>query len=113
MLVSTRPLLNMRAAFLSVSTEQWLLLALGLLLGGAAWVFISRRLVGRAIRRLNERSIGSHANAVLEGFIGGVIFLVNAGLVYLATLMASFFLFAFSVAGLLVGAWITIPASFD
>jgi hypothetical protein len=35
-----------------------------------------------------------------------VVFLANAGLVYVATLIASFFLFAFAVMGTLNPSWI-------
>ena len=113
MIYSTRHLLDLRAKLLSISVEQWLMLAVGLLVGGAVWVFFNRRIVRRTLRRQHHKPIHAHAVAALEGIIGGGVFLFNTGLVYLSTLIASFFLFAFSVAGLLVGAWITIPASFD
>jgi hypothetical protein len=113
MIYSSRDILAMRSQLLAISAEQWLLLAVGLLVGGTVWVCFNRRIVGRLIGRLKERTVTGHAIAALEGVIGGTVFLVNAGLVYLATLIASFFLFSFAVAGLLVGAWITIPASFE
>ena len=54
-----------------------------------------------------------NAIALVEGAIGSVVFAANACLVYVATLIASFFLFAFAVVGTLVGVWIAIPASFE
>jgi hypothetical protein len=65
------------------------------------------------VGNLKQRTIKANAIAAVESAIGGTVFLTNAFLVYLSTLVASFFLFAFAVAGLLVGAWITIPASFE
>ena len=113
MLYSTRHLQEMRSQFLSISLEQWTLLAFGLLVGGAVWALVNRRIVHRMVNALKERTLKANAIAAVESVIGGTIFLINAGLVYVATTIASFFLFAFAIPGLLIGAWITIPASFE
>lgn len=113
MIYSSRQILEIRSQISSITSEQWLLLTLGLIMGGAVWLYFNRQIVRRVVRRLSERSFTVNAIAAVEGLIGGSIFLVNAGLVYLATLIASFFLFSFALVGLLVGAWITIPASFE
>jgi len=113
MIYSSRHILEMRGRLLAITSEQWLLLAMGMTAGCVVWVLFNRRIVHRIIARLKERSFKANAIAAVEGLIGGTVFLVNAGLVYLATLIASFFLFSFAVVGLLVSAWITIPASFE
>lgn len=113
MIYSSRHILEMRQHFLSITSEQWVLLVLGLILGLSVWVLLNKRIVHRVVGHLKQRSLKANAIAVVEGAIGSTIFLTNALLVYLSTLVASFFLFAFAVAGLLVGAWITIPASFE
>ncbi len=113
MIFSSRHILEMRGRFLAITPEQWLLLAMGVIAGCTVWVIFNRRIVHRIIGRLKQRTFKANAIAAVEGLIGGTVFLVNAGLVYLATLMTSFFLFSFAVVGLLVGAWITIPASFE
>ena len=113
MIYSSRDVLAMRSQLLSVTCEQWLLLAMGLVVGATVWVLFNRRILGRVLVRLKQRTFGANSLAAVEGFIGGTVFLFNAGLVYLATMIASFFLFSFAVAGLLVGAWITIPANFE
>lgn len=113
MIYSSRDILALRSQLLAIGPEQWLLLAAGLLAGGAVWAIFNRRIVLRVIRRLKKRTVTANAIAAVEGGIGGTVFLVNAGLVYLSTLIASFFLFSFAVAGLLVGAWIALPASFE
>ena len=48
--------------------------------------------------------------ALCESAMGFVILLLNGGLLYLATLLPNYFLFAFAITGLLVGTWITMPA---
>lgn len=113
MIYSSRHLLDMRSRFLAISPEQWLLLALGMVAGCAVWILFNRRIVHRILSRLKAMTLKANAIAAVEGFIGGTVFLVNAGLVYVATLIANFFLFSFAVVGLLVGAWITIPANFE
>ena len=113
MIYSSRYILDMRGRLLAISPEQWLLLAMGMIAGCAVWVLFNRRIVQRILNRLKERTLKANTLAAVEGLIGGTVFLVNAGLVYLATLITNFFLFSFAVVGLLVGAWITIPASFE
>jgi hypothetical protein len=113
MIYSSRHIMEMRNRLLAIAPEQWLMLALGLLAGGLVWVCLNRRIVGRFLRRIGERTLKANTIAAVEGMIGGAVFLFNAVLVYLATIVASFFLFAFAVGGLLVGAWITLPASFE
>ena len=113
MICSSRHILDMRSRLLSVSMEQWLLLCMGLITGCLVWLIINRRIVHRIIGRLKDRSFKVNAIAFVEGLLGGTIFLINAALVYLATLITNFFLFSFAVVGMLVGAWITIPASFE
>ena len=113
MIYSSRHILEMRGRLLAISPEQWLLLAMGMIAGCAVWVLFNRRIVQRVLDRLKARTFTVNTIAAVEGLIGGTVFLVNAGLVYLATMITSFFLFSFAVVGLLVGAWITIPASFE
>jgi hypothetical protein len=113
MIYSSRHILEMRGQLLAITPEQWLLMVMGMITGCAVWVLVNRRIVRRIIVRLRKRTFKANAIAAVEGLIGGTIFLANAGLVYLATLITSFFLFSFAVVGLLVGAWITIPASFE
>ena len=113
MLYSTRHLEEMRSQFLSISLEQWTLLAIGLLVGGAVWALVNRRIVRRMVDALREKTFNANLIAAVEGVIGGMVFMINAGLVFVATTIASFFLFAFAIPGLLIGAWITIPASFE
>jgi len=113
MLFSSRHILEMRGRLLSITPEQWLLLVLGLVTGACVWLLFNRRIVHRIVARLKDRSITDNAIALVEGTIGGIVFAANACLVYIATLIASFFLFAFAVVGTLVGAWIAIPASFE
>lgn len=97
-----------RSRLLSINVER-LLLAIGLIVGIAVWALFNQRIVGC----LKQRTFRANTIAAVEGLIGTAVFLVNAGLVYLATMVANFFLFSFAVLGLLVGAWITIPASFE
>ena len=113
MIYSSLDILAIRSRLLAITFEQWLLLAIGSIAGGLVWVLFNRRVVRRVICSLKSRAIRDNAIAVVEGAIGGVVFLANAGLVYVATLIASFFLFAFAVMGTLMGAWIAIPASFE
>lgn len=113
MIYSSRHILEIRGRLLAITPDQWLLLAMGMIAGFIVWVLFNRRIVNRIIVRLKRRTFRANAIAAVEGLIGGTVFLVNAGLVYLATLVTSFFLFSFAVVGLLVGAWITIPASFE
>ena len=113
MIYSSRHILEMRGRFLAITPDQWLLLVMGMIAGCVVWVLFNRRIVHRIIGRLKKKTFKANAIAAVEGLIGGTVFLFNAGLVYLATLLTSFFLFSFAVVGLLVGAWITIPASFE
>lgn len=113
MIYSSRHILEMRGRILAITSDQWLLLAMGMIAGWAVWVLFNRRIVHRIIGRLKERTLKANAIAAVEGLLGGTVFLINAGIVYLASLINSFFLFSFAVVGLLVGAWITIPASFE
>lgn len=113
MIYSSRHILEMRSHLLAITSEQWLLMALGLIVGSIVWVLFNRRIVQKVTDRLRDRTFTANAIAAVEGVIGGTVFLANASLVYLATLLANFFLFSFAVAGVLVGAWISIPASFE
>ena len=113
MIFSSRHILEMRGRLLAISPEQWLLLAMGMISGCAVCVLFNRRIVQHILDRLKARTFTVNTIAAVEGFIGATVFLVNAGLVYLATLITNFFLFSFAVVGLFVGAWITIPASFE
>jgi hypothetical protein len=113
MIFSSRNILDMRARLLAITPDQWLLLVLGVAAGGCVWLLFNRRIVHRIIARLKARSMTDNVIALVEGAIGGLVFVANAALVYVATLMASFFLFAFACVGTVVGAWIAIPASFE
>jgi hypothetical protein len=113
MIYSSRHIIEMRSQLLSITAQQWLLLALGLIVGAIVWVLFNRRVVLRIVGRLKARTFKANAIAVVEGVIGGTVILTNAALVYLATLITSFFLFSFAAVGLMIGAWITIPASFE
>ena len=113
MIYSSRHIIEMRSQLLSITEQQWLLLALGLIAGAIVWVLFNRRIVHRIVHRLKERTFKANAIMAVEGIIGATVFVVNAALVYLATLITSFFLFSFAVMGLLIGAWITIPADFE
>ncbi len=113
MIFSSRHILDMRTRLLAITPEQWLFLVIGLVAGGCVWLLFNRRIVQRIVTRLKARSVKDNFIALVEGTIGGIVFIANAALVYVATLIASFFLFAFAVVGTLVGAWIAIPASFE
>ncbi len=113
MIFSSRHLGDMRGRLLAITPEQWLFLMLGLLAGACVWLMFNRRVVYRVVATLKDRSITDNVIALVEGAIGGLIFVINAGLVYAATLIASFFLFAFAAVGTLVGAWIAIPADIE
>ncbi|MBC2712969.1 MAG: hypothetical protein HGJ94_18835 [Desulfosarcina sp.] len=113
MIYSSRHVLEIRSQFLSITPEQWLLLTMGVIVGCAVWKLFIRRIVHRVVGRLNEKAIKVNTIALVEGVIGGTVFLANACLIYLSTAVANFFLFSFALTGLLVGAWITIPASFE
>ena len=76
-------------------------------------MLFNRRIVYRIVNHLRARSTTDNTVCLVESTLGGIVFAANAGLVYLATLVASFFLFAFALAGVLVGAWITIPADLE
>lgn len=86
---------------------------MGLIVGCIVWAFFNRKIVHRFVARLKERTFRANTIAAVEGLIGGAVFLANVCLVYVATLISSFFLFSFAVVGLLVGAWITMPPSFE
>ena len=113
MIYSSCHILQMRQHLLSITSEQWLLLVRGMIVGCTVWALFNRKIVNLLVFRLKERTFGANTIAAVEGLIGGAVFLANASLVYLATLISSFFLFSFAVVGLLVGAWITIPPSFE
>ena len=113
MIYSSRDILELRNRFLAINTEQWVLLTLGLVVGAAVWLFVNQRVVRCIVLSLKDRLVKDNGIAVVEGMIGAMVFVVNAGLVYLATLITSFFLFAFAGVGALMGAWIAIPASFE
>ena len=113
MLFSSRHIMEMRGRLLAIEPAQWLLLALGLIAGTCVWILFNRRIVHRIVAGLKARSMQDNVIALVEGCLGGIVFAVNACLVYVATLIASFSLFAFAVVGSLVGAWIAIPASFE
>lgn len=113
MIYSSRNILDMRARLLAITPEQWLLLLLGVAAGGCVWLLFNRRIVHRIVVKLRARSMTENVIALVEGSIGGIVFVANAALVYVATLIASFFLFAFAIVGTVVGAWIAIPASFE
>jgi len=110
---SSRHILHMRQQLLSITPEQWLLLSMGLIVGCVVWVFFNRKIVHRFAACLKGRTFRVNTIAAVEGLIGGAVFLANGYLVYVATLISSFFLFSFAVVGLLVGAWITMPPSFE
>ena len=113
MIFSSRHSLQMRQHLLSITSEQWLLLVMGMIVGCTVWALFNRKIVRRLVGSLQERTFRANTIAAVEGLLGGAVFLANASLVYLATLISNFFLFSFAVVGLLVGAWITIPASFE
>ena len=113
MLFSSSHIMDMRGRLLAVEPQQWLMLALGLVAGTCVWLLFNRRIVLRIVTRMKDRSLKDNAIALVEGAIGGVVLTANVCLVYVSTLIASFFLFAFAVVGTLVGAWIAIPASFE
>jgi len=113
MIYSSRDILEMQSRLMAITSDQWLLLAIGLITGIAVWALFNRGIVHRIAKALTMRSVTANTIALVEGVIGGIVFLANAGIVYVATLMASFFLFAFGCVGTLMGAWMTIPASFE
>ena len=113
MFFSSRHIQEMRDSLLAISTTEWLFLACGLILGAALWLVINRKVVRRAVSRLREKGIKRNPTAFCESAMGFAIFTLNGGILYLATLLPSFFLFSFAIAGLLIGGWIAMPADYN
>ena len=110
MFFSSRHIQEMRESLLAISTTEWLFLACGLILGAALWLVINRKVVRRAVFRLREKGTKPNPTAFCESAMGFTILALNGGLLYLATLLPSYFLFSFAVTGLLIGGWIAMPA---
>ena len=110
MFFSSRHIQEMRDSLLAVTAGEWFFLACGLLLGACLWLLIKQRVVLRVIGFLKEKGTRPNPTALCESAMGFVILLLNGGLLYLATLLPNYFLFAFAITGLLVGTWITMPA---
>lgn len=110
MFFSSRHIQEMRASLLAISTTEWLFLICGLILGGALWLAINRKIVRKAVSRLREKGTKSNPTAFCESAMGFAILTLNGGILYLATQLPSFFLFSFAVAGLLIGGWVAMPA---
>jgi len=109
-MIFTSDLMRLRESLLTVTTVEWLLLALGLILGVILWGMFKRKVVRKLVRRLADRGVRENRIALVEGAIGLSIMASNTALIYLCELCWNFFLFSFAVAGLLIGAWILIPA---
>jgi hypothetical protein len=70
-------------------------------------------LVHKLVDRLRDTGLGVNRIAIVEGAVGFAVMASNAAILYFCNLNWNFFLFAFSLAGILVGVWILIPANFD
>ena len=100
----------MRNSLLAISSGEWLLLAGGLILGTCLWLFINRKIIHPVILSLEERGARPNPIAFCESAMGFVMLIVNGGLLYLATQLPDYFLFSFSLAGILLGGWVALPA---
>ena len=100
----------MRDSLLAISSGEWLFLAVGLVLGGCLWLVITRKVVSRVVTALKARGAGTNPASLCESALGVAILVLNGGLLYLATLIPSYFLFAFALTGILLGGWVTFPA---
>jgi len=100
----------MRDSLLAISSGEWLFLAGGLILGTCLWLVINRNVVRRVIALLKARGTPANPMAFYESVMGFAILAFNCGLLYIATLIPSYFLFSFALTGLLVGGWVALPA---
>ena len=110
MFFSSRHIQEMRDSLLAIATTEWLFLACGLILGAALWLAINRKIVRRAVSLLREKGVHSSPTAFCESAMGAAILVFNMGLLYLATVLPSYFLFSFAATGLLIGGWVAMPA---
>ena len=112
-MIFTSDLIRIRESLLQVTTGDWLWLFLGLILGGTFWVIFNRKVVRKLVGRLKDIGLKENPIAIVEGAVGFAVMASNAVLLYLCNLCCNFFLFSFSLIGLLVGAWILIPTNFN
>lgn len=112
-MIFTSDLIRIRESLLQVTTGDWLWLFLGLILGGTFWVLFNLKVARKLVGRLEGIGLGQNLIAIVEGAVGFAVMASNAALLYFCNLCWNFFLFSFSLIGLLVGAWILIPANFD
>ncbi len=110
MFFSSRHIQEMRDSLMAISSGEWARLACGLILGIVLWLLINHKVVHRAVGALRTKGIRPNPTTLCESAMGLAILFINGGLLYLATLLPSYFLFSFSLTGLLIGTWITTPA---
>jgi len=110
MFFSSRHIQQMRDSLLAISFGEWFFLACGLILGACLWLLINRKIVQKVVAALQVHGAKPDPTAFCESAMGFAILLINGGLLYLATLLPSYFLLSFAITGLLVGTWITMPA---
>lgn len=110
MFFSSQHIQEMRDSLLAISSGEWFFLACGLILGACLWLLINRKVVHKVVAALQTHGSKPGSTALCESTMGFAILLINGGLLYLATLLPSFFLFSFALTGLLIGTWITMPA---
>jgi hypothetical protein len=91
MIYSSRNILEIRSRLQAITPEQWLFLALGLVTGACIWLLVNRRIIHRVVAGLRNRPMKNNAIALIEGCLGAIVFVTNAFLVYVSTLIASFF----------------------
>ncbi len=100
----------MRDSLLAISSGEWAILACGLILGARLWLLVNHNVVRKAAAVLKAKGARPNPIAFYESAMGFAILFLNGGLLYLESLLSSYFLFSFAVTGLLVGGWITLPA---
>ena len=113
MFLSSRHIREIRESLLAISSGEWFFLACGLILGACLWLLVNRKVVRNVVAALKEKGIKANSATFYESAMGFTILLLNGCLLYLATMIPSFFLFSFALTGLLIGTWITMPADCD
>lgn len=99
MFFSSRHIQEMRDSLLAIAATEWLFLACGLVLGAGLWLVVNRKIVCGAVSFLKAKGTKPNPTAFCESAMGAAILVLNGGLLYLATLLPSYFLFSFAVAG--------------